>query len=154
MTSNVAETGGFLKTRPDLAVPDIQFHFCIAMADDHGRKRARGTVLLPRLPAAAEKPGDVFARERRSAPPPGDHLNFFGEPDDLETMVAGFKLTRLRLERRRCGRCRTRTSSPTGFRTDDDIRNVLAQSRRHGLPPGRHLQDGRERSASPWSIRR
>src|SRR6195952_2619771 len=31
MTSNVAECGGFLKTRPELAAPDIQLHFCMAM---------------------------------------------------------------------------------------------------------------------------
>ena len=31
MTSNFAECGGFLKTRPDLDVPDIQLHFCMAM---------------------------------------------------------------------------------------------------------------------------
>ena len=43
MTSNFAECGGFLKTRPDLDVPDIQLHFGMAMADDHGRKRHRGT---------------------------------------------------------------------------------------------------------------
>ena len=43
MTSNFAECGGFLKTRPDLDVPDIQLHFGMAMADDHGRKRHGGT---------------------------------------------------------------------------------------------------------------
>ena len=34
MTSNVAECGGFLKTRPDLDVPDIQLHFCMAIVAD------------------------------------------------------------------------------------------------------------------------
>src|ERR1019366_2461145 len=33
ITSNVAECGGFLKTDPTLAVPDIQLHFSMAMAD-------------------------------------------------------------------------------------------------------------------------
>ena len=36
MTSNFAECGGFLKTRPDLEVPDIQLHFGMAIVDDHG----------------------------------------------------------------------------------------------------------------------
>src|SRR5262249_1718531 len=31
LTTNFAECGGFLKTRPDLEVPDIQLHFVIAM---------------------------------------------------------------------------------------------------------------------------
>ena len=66
MTSNFAECGGFLKTRPDLDVPDIQLHFGMAMVDDHGRKRHWGTrLLLPRLPAAAEEPRQ---RRARAAP--------------------------------------------------------------------------------------
>ena len=43
MTSNVAECGGFLKTKPDLELPDIQLHFCMAMVEDHGRKPRWGT---------------------------------------------------------------------------------------------------------------
>ena len=39
MTTNFAECGGFLKTQPDLDVPDIQLHFVIAMLDDHGTQR-------------------------------------------------------------------------------------------------------------------
>ena len=67
MTSNFAECGGFLKTRPDLDVPDIQLHFGMAMVDDHGRKRHLGQRLfLPRLPAAAEEPRQRFAWQRRS----------------------------------------------------------------------------------------
>jgi choline dehydrogenase-like flavoprotein len=37
-TSNVAEAGGFLKTSPELAAPDIQLHFCIGILESHGRK--------------------------------------------------------------------------------------------------------------------
>src|SRR5476651_891329 len=43
ITSNFAECGGFLKTSPDLAVPDIQLHLGMALADDHGRKPRWGT---------------------------------------------------------------------------------------------------------------
>ncbi len=28
-TSNIAEAGGFVKSSPDLAVPDVQFHFSL-----------------------------------------------------------------------------------------------------------------------------
>src|SRR5690606_39868521 len=42
VTSNIAECGGFLKTDPDLDVPDIQLHFSMAIADNHGRTRHRG----------------------------------------------------------------------------------------------------------------
>ncbi|MFP3480246.1 GMC family oxidoreductase, partial [Burkholderia sp. SIMBA_057] len=37
LTSNVAEAGGFLKSRPTLDRPDLQLHFCTALVDDHNR---------------------------------------------------------------------------------------------------------------------
>ncbi len=37
---NGLESGGFLKSRPDLEVPDLQLHFVNAMMTDHGRKKA------------------------------------------------------------------------------------------------------------------
>lgn len=38
LRSTIAESGAFLKTRPDLDRPDIQLHFLVAMVDDHARK--------------------------------------------------------------------------------------------------------------------
>ena len=37
LSSNVAEAGGFLKSRPTLERPDLQLHFCAALVDDHNR---------------------------------------------------------------------------------------------------------------------
>ena len=42
ITSNFAEGGGFLKTRPDLPAPDIQLHFVTALVEDHARKMNLG----------------------------------------------------------------------------------------------------------------
>ena len=42
-TSNIAETGGFLRSRfAEDARPDIQFHFVPAQLDDHGRRQLPG----------------------------------------------------------------------------------------------------------------
>ena len=42
-TSNIAETGGFLRSRfAEDARPDIQFHFVPAQLDDHGRNQLPG----------------------------------------------------------------------------------------------------------------
>ena len=38
LTSNAAEAGGFIRSRPDLDRPDLQLHFCIGIVDDHHRK--------------------------------------------------------------------------------------------------------------------
>ena len=43
-TSNVAEAGGFLRSRlAEDERPDIQFHFVPALLDDHGRNRLKGS---------------------------------------------------------------------------------------------------------------
>ncbi len=42
LTSNFAESGGFIRTDSDLTKPDVQWHFVVAKADDHGRKRHWG----------------------------------------------------------------------------------------------------------------
>ena len=70
MTSNFAECGGFLKTRPDLDMPDIQLHFGMAMADDHGRKRHRGSGFSCHVCLLRPKSrGSVSLAERRPAAP-------------------------------------------------------------------------------------
>ncbi|MDR9779067.1 glucose-methanol-choline oxidoreductase, partial [Rhizobium hidalgonense] len=37
LTTNFAECGGFLKTSPELAAPNLQLHFVVALVDNHGR---------------------------------------------------------------------------------------------------------------------
>src|SRR4029077_7104199 len=50
---------------------------------------------------------------------------FLGEEDDLETMVAGFKMTRRLLETPSLKALQTGDVFTEGVATDDDIRNVL-----------------------------
>jgi choline dehydrogenase-like flavoprotein len=126
VTSNFAECGGFLKTRPDLDIPDIQLHFGMALADDHGRKRHRGTgftchvcLLRPKSRGAVTiGSADPFA-------PPVIDPNFFGDPDDLETMVAGFKTTRRLMETPALRALQKKEMFTEGVHSDDDIRSLL-----------------------------
>ena len=92
MTSNFAECGGFLKTSPDLDVPDIQLHFGMAMADDHGRKRHKGTGFS--LHVCLLRPKSRGSVALGSADPLAAPLidpNFLGDAADLETMVGGLQ---------------------------------------------------------------
>ncbi len=41
-TSNGLEAGGFLKSRPELEVPDLQIHFVAAAMRDHARAKSEG----------------------------------------------------------------------------------------------------------------
>jgi choline dehydrogenase-like flavoprotein len=126
MTSNFAECGGFLKTRPELEVPDVQLHFGMALADDHGRKRHMGIGFTCHVCVLRPKSrGTVTLRSADPLAAPVIDPNFFGESEDLETMVAGFKLTRRLLETPAIRALQTKDMFTEGVRSDDDIRAVL-----------------------------
>ena len=95
LTTNFAEAGGFLKTDPSEPVPDIQLHFVIGKLVDHGRKTVFGhgyschvCLLRP------QSRGSVRLASRDPLAPPLIDPNFFGNPDDMQRMVKGFKLMR------------------------------------------------------------
>jgi choline dehydrogenase-like flavoprotein len=128
MTSNFAECGGFLKTRPELDVPDIQLHFGMALADDHGRKRHIGTGFTCHVCLLRPKSrGDVGLASADPLAAPVIDPNFFAAPDDLETMVAGYKTTRRLLETPALRALQKKDMFTEGVRTDDDIRAVLRE---------------------------
>jgi choline dehydrogenase-like flavoprotein len=126
MTSNFAECGGFLKTRPDLDVPDIQLHFGMALADDHGRKRHNGTGFTCHVCLLRPKSrGNVALASADPLAAPLIDPNFFGDAADLEAMVAGFKVTRRLLEAPALRALQKKDMFTEGVRSDDDIRAVL-----------------------------
>jgi choline dehydrogenase len=92
LTSNLAEAGGFIRTRDGLAAPDIQFHFVpgrfetegLVPSDGHGfsvgasvlKPKSRGFVALG-SPDPTAKPLIVH--------------NYLEHPDDVASMVAGVR---------------------------------------------------------------
>jgi choline dehydrogenase-like flavoprotein len=126
MTSNFAECGGFLMTRPDLDAPDIQLHFGTAMADDHGRKRHWGRgfschVCLLR----PESRGSVSLASADPAKAPAIDPNFFGDERDVESMVAGYKTTQRLMETPAMKTLQKKDMFTGNVRSDDDIRAIL-----------------------------
>jgi len=128
ITSNFAECGGFLKTRPELEVPDIQLHFGMALADDHGRKRHIGTGFTCHVCVLRPKSrGNVALASADPLKAPLIDPNFFGDPADLETMVAGFKTTRRLLETPALKALQKKDMFTQGVESDDQIRALLRQ---------------------------
>jgi len=128
MTSNFAECGGFLKTRPDLDIPDIQLHFGMAMVDDHGRKRHAGTGFSCHVCLLRPKSrGSVALGSADPLAAPLIDPNFFGDGADLESMVAGYKTTRRLMEAPSMRALQKKDMFTEGVRTDDDIRNILRE---------------------------
>ena len=126
LTSNIAEAGGFVKSSPGLAVPDLQLHFCIGILESHGRRlhMARGfsTHVCVLRPKSA---GQVTLRDRDPLAAPLIDPGFYADPDDLETMVEGFKIVRRISESPVLDACRGKELFTEGVRTDDEIRDVL-----------------------------
>jgi choline dehydrogenase-like flavoprotein len=126
ITSNFAECGGFLKTRPDLEVPDIQLHFGMAMVDDHGRKRHMGTGFSCHVCLLRPKSRGTLGLDGADPlAPPRIDPNFLGEEADLEAMVAGFKTTRRLMEAPALRALQKKDMFTADVKTDDDIRAIL-----------------------------
>ena len=95
LTTNFAETGGFIKSQASEATPDLQLHFVIGKLVNHGRTTtfghgfschvcllrpvSRGSVKL-----ASKDPNDA----------PLIDPNFLGERDDMDRLMRGFKIMR------------------------------------------------------------
>jgi choline dehydrogenase-like flavoprotein len=95
LTTNIAEAGGFVRSHPAEALPDLQFHFIIGKLADHGRKTLFGhgyschVCLLRPLSR-----GSVRLDNPDPMSPPLIDPNFLAERDDMDRMVRGFKLMR------------------------------------------------------------
>ena len=95
LTSNVAESGGFIKSSPSRSRPNLQFHFLPTLLKDHGRQIALGygytLHVCDLLPKSRGRIG------LQSPDPLDDPLidpNYLSAPEDLETMVAAVRLGR------------------------------------------------------------
>jgi len=95
LTTNFAEAGGFIKSQPSEARPDLQLHFVIGKLVDHGRKTVFGHGYSSHVCLLRPKSrGSVKLASADPAVPPLIDPNFLGERDDVERLVRGVKLMR------------------------------------------------------------
>ena len=91
-TSTVAEAGGFIRSRNDITVPDIQLHFAPGMVVDHGRESVWGTGLSCHTCLLRPKSrGEVTLQSADPTDDPKIDPRFLSHPDDMRDMVAGYK---------------------------------------------------------------
>lgn len=92
---NPLEAGGFVKTRPDLEIPDVQLHFIPVFMIDHGRKRGPGPGMC--IHVCQLRPGSRGEVTLGSSDPLADPVikpNYLSAPGDLPVMVQGVKIAR------------------------------------------------------------
>ncbi len=95
LTTNFAEAGGFIKSRPSEPQPDLQLHFVIGKLLDHGRKTVFGHGYSCHV--CLLRPESRGALRLASADPTAAPLidpNFLAERDDVERLIRGFRLMR------------------------------------------------------------
>ena len=128
ITTNFAEGGGFLKTRPELAVPDIQLHMVVALVEDHARKLNFGHGFSCHV--CLLRPKSRGTVRLQSADPNAAPLidpNFLGEEEDVQNLVAGFKMTRKLMDAKPLMAWRSEDCFTSHVRTDGDIVQVLRE---------------------------
>jgi choline dehydrogenase-like flavoprotein len=95
LTTNFAEAGGFFKSSPSEATPDLQLHFVIGKLVDHGRKPTLGHGYSCHV--CLLQPKSRGTLRLASSDPRVEPLidpNFLSHPDDMARMVSGFKQMR------------------------------------------------------------
>jgi len=90
ITSNVAESGAFFRSRPDLERPDIELEMLRTIVDDHVRKQHLGHGFTLHVVLLRPKSrGEV----RLASRDPGASLQidprYFSAPEDLQDLVRG-----------------------------------------------------------------
>ncbi len=95
LTTNFAEAGGFVRSSPEVATPDLQLHFVVGKLVDHGRKTVLGHGYSCHV--CLLRPASRGRLTLASADPLAAPLidpAFLSAPSDLSTLVRGFKLMR------------------------------------------------------------
>ncbi|UTV28848.1 GMC family oxidoreductase [Photobacterium atrarenae] len=96
-TSNIAEAGGFAKSSPELAAPDIQFHFSPCFLDNHGLnlwQTVRHGYSLHACNLRPKSRGRLTLRDADPASSPVIQANYLDDPEDMAVMLKAIKLSR------------------------------------------------------------
>lgn len=95
LTTSIVETGGFIKSKPELKDPDMQLQFIPLVMDDHGRKKSTLLTYGYSLHNCLLRPksrGRVSLHNNDFRQDPKIELNMLSHPDDLAAMVDAVKI--------------------------------------------------------------
>lgn len=99
LTSPFAEAGAFIRSRPEVEVPDLQLVFVQALVDDHARKIHMGHGFSCHVDLLRPKSrGTVQLDTTNPFDPPRIDPRFLSEPEDLAILMAGVDQQRRILE--------------------------------------------------------
>jgi len=94
-TGQGLESGGFVKSRPDLDNPDLQFHFIAALMNDHTRKKAdRHGFMAHVCQLRPQSRGYISIKSANPLAAPVIQPNYLEAEEDRRAMREGTKIAR------------------------------------------------------------
>jgi choline dehydrogenase len=123
LTSNVAEAGGFLKTRSDVMIPDIELLFAptFYMDNGFGNPQAHGFSIGVAIQKPASR-GAITLRTNRADDAPNIQPNYLQAESDLACGIEGVKFAREILQHKTFDTFRGKRLWPeVGADSDQDI---------------------------------
>ncbi len=130
LTSNVGEAGGFVRTEPGKAFPDLQFHFAPGCFINHGfdNPEHHGFAIGPTLVDSKSR-GRLKLRSRDPRVPPAIDPRYFEEEADLDVLARGVELARKIAEAGPFDEFRGREIYPSRMGQDrESIRDAVRQT--------------------------
>jgi choline dehydrogenase-like flavoprotein len=95
LTSSVAEAFAFVRSRPGLPAPDLQFHFAPAYFNDNGFDEFDGHAFtLGPVLVTPKSRGRLTLRSSDPAAKPRIVTNSLTEPEDVQALVTGMRRAR------------------------------------------------------------
>ena len=136
LTSNLAEAGGFVRTRPELEAPDVQFHAGVSMFFDQGLglQYDHGHGFGPNVAKPTSR-GRVTLRSRMPTAKPRIAHNFLATEEDRETMLAGMRLALEIAEQPAVRDIRLETIRAPASDSDEDIMAFLRRNTQTNYHP-------------------
>jgi choline dehydrogenase len=130
LSSNIAEGAAFLRTRPGLSAPDMQFHLAPSMFYDEGltAPATHGYAFGPVVIKPSSR-GKVSLRTPMADSKPLVLCNFLTTEDDRQTVVAGMRIA---LEVAEQEALTAVTQAPFSVPDGDSDEELLAFARRAG----------------------
>jgi len=127
LTTNFAEAGGFIKSQPTEATPDLQLHFVIGKLINHGRTLTWGHGFSCHVCLLRPKSeGSVQLANKDPLALPLIDPDFLSHRDDMERLVRGFKLMRTILKQPALAKFGGRELPTTAVaQTDEQIEHVI-----------------------------
>ena len=93
LTSNIAEAGAFLKSRPGLAECDLQLHFAPVYFVAHGFKNPQGHGFsLGAVLLTPQSRGRIYLRSADPKEPPAIDPAYFSNEEDVRPLCEGLKV--------------------------------------------------------------